>query len=138
MKYEDITNEMIVDVLKELYDYQLISFWNDYCDDNKDSDSAIYNMNECLDDFLQGKSPTEILDSVAVNFNTNHSYFSIDGNGYYISFDYLDIGGSPINFEELAKYILNNELDDFIRDCTDWELEEEEEEEDGNYHLYAW
>lgn len=138
MKLEDITNEMIVEVLKELYDDQIISYWNNYCDDNRDSDRGIYDMNECLDEFLQGKSPTEILDSVVDGFNTNQSYFSLNGNGLYISFDFLD-SDSPIDYKELADYILENELADFIQDCTDWEIEEDnEEEEDSKYHLYAW
>lgn len=137
MKLSEITIGIIFDELRNLDKDDIICLWNTYCEEIRDPDSGINSIDD-IDDYLCGKTPTEILDSVVADFNTSDYYFSVDGYGYFYSFNSIESNKSPIDFEVLADWIIKNQLKDFLADYTDIELEEEEEEEDGNYHLYAW
>lgn len=128
MKRSEITTDIIVDELHNLSDGDIIWLWNNYCEDNRDPDSGVNDI-EYIDDYLCGKTPIEILDSVASDFNTSDDYFSVDGYGYFYSFSSLESSKSPIDFEELAGWIIDNQLEDFLADYTDIELEDEDNED---------
>lgn len=137
MKHSEITTEIIVEELCNINDDDVIYLWNNYCEGTNDLDASVYPI-EAIDDYMHGKTPTEILDSVTSNFSTNDNYFSIDGYGYFYSFNSITSCKSPLYLEELADWIIDNQLDDFIENYTDIELDDDDEEDDSNYQLYVW
>lgn len=44
------------------------------------------------------------------DYNPSHAYFTFNGYGNLQSFEYLDCDNSPIDLEELAQWIINNDL----------------------------
>ena len=44
------------------------------------------------------------------DYNPSHAYFTFNGYGNLQSFEYLDDDNSPIDIEELAQWIVDNEL----------------------------
>lgn len=83
----------------------IIGIYNEFCDENNDSDARIYTMDE-LDDMLDSKTPTQILMMMHFgNFNPMDEYFRFDGYGNLESTDFLE---DWINLDDIIDYIIDN------------------------------
>lgn len=115
------------ELLENLTDSELVDVWNEYCDNNRYYDDKI-NYMDWLDDDLQSKTPTQIIDMIDEDFNTNDKYYKYTIWGIESFSDINDY----IYFDVLANYILDNKdalYNDEIREFLD-ELNEEEEGEE--------
>lgn len=123
---EDRTLEQkLTDVLDNLSESQLISAWNEYCNSVSCDDDRIEDMG-CINDFMCGMSPYEILQAVQGNdFNVYHSWFKCDGYGGYISTDYPS---DWIEYDDMIEEIIRNDDDLYIKEIREV-LDEAEEEE---------
>lgn len=65
--------------LAGINDNEHIQIIMDYCDDNVYE--RPYYMSE-FDEMMEGKTPTEIIDMVSNDFNTDDDFFWFDGYGY--------------------------------------------------------
>ena len=95
----------------------LISIYNDYADMNKYeriNDNDEHTINDLY------SSPYDALLAASYgDYNPNHDYFIYDGYNNLSSFNYADDDNSPIDFDELAQWIVNNELyNDYNFDVT--------------------
>lgn len=99
--------EKIKDYLDEqLYDYELVAVWDDYCARTNCKCDVIYYMNE-FDCYYSGQAPYEIAQRLfnSTHFNPNERWFSIDGYGNPLSFVYPLEYISTVN---LAEYIVES------------------------------
>ena len=69
----------VLEWLAGINDNEHIRIIMDYCDDNVYE--RPYYMSE-FDKMMEGKTPTEIIDMVSNDFNTNDDFFWFDGYGY--------------------------------------------------------
>ena len=117
-KYTRIKN-LIED---DLTDGDKISVWNEYCSKNSYEDT-IYNMS-MIDELMQGLTPFEILKRGSdIDIDDDYFWETIYGakSG--------DINDCPIEYSNLARYIVDNDDDLYNRDIRDL-LDEMEGEED--------
>lgn len=121
--------EKVKEILENLDENDLISVWNSYCDLNNYYEDRIYGMYE-IDDLFYDVKASDFLDKLSGDFNHNDEYFKDSIYGLE-SFNYAS---DVVDFDDLAKYIVNNEdtldcaeIEDYLE-----ELEEEEEEEEEN------
>ena len=112
----------IMEVLKGMEDGELISVWNEYCDNCNMFDDRIYYMEE-LDEFFSGQDATYILNRAFYGhdqwgdnskFNPNRNYFTFNGYGNLISLDWIGWNeyagnfGDCIDEHALIDYIIEN------------------------------
>ncbi len=111
-------------LLEEMNDGELLSIYKEYCDTAERYDDDIYTMDE-FDEIMSGQDPWEIARSCFYgDFRPCDKYFSFNGYGNLISFDYIS---DKIDVDEIAEYITDNEnalYNDDIQEILD-------EEEDG-------
>lgn len=95
--------------IKELYDGDVISIWNTYCEENMYFDDYIFNnYYGDFNEVFEHKEPFEIAKAVFYgNYNPNHAYFTY--GTYLTSFD--DIF-TVVNCEELADWILAKDVEE--------------------------
>ena len=119
------TIEQIQEFLEnELTEGDQIRVWNAYCEQNAYYDDQLQEM-EMFDDYVgYGKTPTEVLESVSSDFNIrdNYFYYSIYG------FESTDYPEDIIRFDELAKYIYDNDNELECNELRDF-LDDDEQEE---------
>ena len=119
--------EKLIEYINSLNDDELIELHNNYCEAAGYEDDRIYSMWD-LDEFLDGRTPTDILCmSFHGSFNPHHKFFWFNGYGNLESADYM--GGTPMCAEDIADYILSKE-DSLGNDEIQYILEEEEEEDE--------
>lgn len=100
-------NDVVAD-LRGRDDSEVVSLWNEYCDEIGDVDGFAYLMDE-FDELMEGKSPWEITRMAFYgDFNPNHSFFGFNGYANLISFDFADANNSPIDFESLAEWLIES------------------------------
>lgn len=133
--------ERIIEAFKEMNENELISLWNEYCREvNKFDDEIMdaYELEEwvnnsndvmgILNRFYFGSDDCE----KGTSANPNRNYFTFNGYGNIISFDYIYNEYKEefyyIEAEELADYILENEnafYNDEIQEILDSDEETE-------------
>ena len=119
------TKQEIMEFLEsELSNDELVTVWNEYCDNNNYTDDRIYYMSE-FDDMMCDRTPSEIARDVWSNdFCVNCDYFQ--WSVYLTSTDYPE---EMVDFDALADYILSNDTSLYNDDLREF-LDSEEEEED--------
>ncbi|QGH73792.1 hypothetical protein [Vibrio phage vB_VhaM_VH-8] len=99
-----------IEQLNEIVDDALINIYNEYADMNKYeriNDNDEHTINDLY------SSPYDALLAASYgDYNPNHDYFTYDGYNNLSSFNYADDDNSPIDIEELAQWIVDNELYD--------------------------
>jgi len=114
------TKEQIEEFLEnELRDSELVSVWNEYCEQNAYYDDQLQDMS-MFDDYVgYGKTATEVLESMSSDFNIRDNYFYYNIYG----FESTDYPEDHIDFDAMAKYIYDNddalgndELDEFLHE----------------------
>lgn len=131
--YYDEIKEEIMNQLENLDFDTLVYLWNDYVREENMSDE-IFNVND-EDLEMLSKGLIETLNCIRYgDFSFNDDYFSFDGYDNYVSFNRLRDTNCPIDLDELADWLTEDdnfenytELD--LSDFLD-ELEEEEESDD--------
>ena len=135
--------EMLIDVFKEMNDSELISVWNEYCIEVNKYDDKIMTAYD-LEEWVNNSNDTmNILNRFFFGHdymdkggsaNPNRDYFTFNGYGNIVSFDYIYNEYSDefyyIEVEELAEYIIENNnafYSDEIQEFLD-QYEEESEE----------
>lgn len=127
--------EEVLEMLRDMDDYELVAIHNGYCNEANYVDDKIYSMSEfdelyyCMD----GKSPLDVIrDAFNGSFNPNDDWFRWNGYGNLESTDRpID---DWVDIDDIADYIVENDEDlgdKDIRDLLDEiELENEYEEEE--------
>jgi len=119
--------DKIHEVLENLDNYDVVSAWNRYCEENSYYDDMVYTMGE-FDELMYGLKPLEIAAKLDSGFNVNDNFFSFDNYGEVVSFDY--ISDSCIDLDDLAEYMDDNEEDFDIDEIDEIFSEEDEEDEE--------
>lgn len=117
--------DLVIEHINDLPEDEIIALHNRYIDENSYEEN-IYQMDE-LDGMLSEREPSEIIKMLG-DFSLNHDYFYFDGSGNLNSFDYINESSSPVDVEELADWLIKNDLLDELEGfCQDEEEEDEEE-----------
>ena len=107
-----MTTEMyyaLKDHINELQDYELVSLWNERCEELRYTEDMIYPM--CEFEMLCGDSFREIYAHIDNYFDLNADYFYIDGMGFYHSLDSCRLwADSPVDIDELITWCYENEM----------------------------
>ena len=118
--------EKMLDILKDLFDDDLVEIWNDYCDDYND-DLKIYPIGD-LDDWFTGMTATEILEACSDgDVDTSDLYFRDTPSQGVQTTCYPE---DWIDLDAIVVYILEEHKDydiDEIRDLLD-EIDEDEDD----------
>lgn len=98
----------VIEQISEMSNDDTISLYNDMADSNgydRIYDNDEYTLNELFMTPYDAIRQTNNKD-----YNDNDNYFTFNGYGHAISFDYRLQDNSPIDIEELAQWIIDNEL----------------------------
>lgn len=111
--------------IEGMQDYEIIDLHNQMCEGNKYMDDYIYDND--IDELLCGRKPSEVVNELYEDYNINDDYavFTIYGLN---SFSYLGAENSPIDYDEIINYIIDNEDDCGYSEIAEI-LEEYDEEE---------
>lgn len=95
----------------------LVATYNDYACNNGYEHVMTndeYNINTCFN------SPYDAIQAAQYgDYNANHEYYILNGSANLVSFNYPTDDNSPIDIEELAQWIVDNELfDDYDIEVT--------------------
>jgi len=122
--------ERIKEELESWITDDLVTIWNDYCNECNYMDDYIeYND---PDELMYGRTPSEILEGIGEDYDIrdNYAVYTIYG---WESFNYESDEHCPIDIDALANWIADDEDGhgyDSLQDIVDEYLEEEEEEEE--------
>lgn len=120
----------IIDKLKnEADDNELLSWWNEYDSENAGGSQILTNLEEWAE--LLGDEPAQFARRVYFGDvkNWNDNYFWLNGYANFESCHSLTSDQSPISFNELAVWLIE-ENPNYIADWLDeWEELNETEEE---------
>lgn len=98
----------VIEQLKYLSTDELVNVYMDYAEQN--SYERIYNLDESTIDELYSSPWQALYDSNHKDFNDRDYFFTYNGNGHMISFSNEDDKNCPIDIEELAQWIVDNEM----------------------------
>ena len=99
-----IKAQLISELKKGSY-YQLVSYWNMFCDHNRDHENRIYaNTEAVLNAVFKDKTPAQIL--YINNYDPSHAYFVLGVFGLLSFNDPREI----VDFNELADFIIENKM----------------------------
>lgn len=136
--------EKILNIFKEMDDDEIVSIWNEYCYETNNYDDEILDydrMKELIENsnkgglywinrFFYGSDDYSSEGSA----NPNRNYFSFNGYGNIVSFDYIYNSYSGefnhIDIDALIDYIIENN-ESFNNDDIQEILEESEESEEA-------
>lgn len=83
---------------------ELIAVWNTYCDEVRNEEN-VYFMEE-FNEMFDGVKPWEIARSAFFgDFNPTHDYFTFNGYGNLVSFDYFTDNNCPIIIDDIAEFV---------------------------------
>lgn len=142
MNEKTTLKERIIDLFKEMNDGEVISVWNEYCREVNKFDDEIMDAYE-LEEWVNNSGDTmNILNRFffgsdeereGTSANPNRNYFTFNGYGNIISFDYIYNQFTDefyyVDADELAEYIAENEeafYNDEIQEILDEYTSEEE------------
>ena len=128
--------EKIIEAFKEMDEGEVIRIWNEYCSNTNRWDDAIMDGYE-MEEWAKSEDVTNLLNRFYfgnddgrenTSANPNRNYFTFNGYGNIISFDYIYNQYSNefyyVSVEELADYIVENE-ESFYNDEIEEILDEE-------------
>jgi len=135
------TMEKLYNEIRKLFaqmdDNEIISIWNEYCEATQHYDDRIMDAYE-LEDIFYGVDPLELVNrffygsdvyNEESGANPNRNYFTLNGYGNIVSFDYIYNEYSDkfyyIDTDELTYYIIEKNEDfcnDDIRELLDKNL----------------
>lgn len=124
----DVLNERLFDVITDMDDYELVSLYNEYCDNVGYYDDRIYDMDE-FDELMDGYSATDLAKRIFFgDFNPNDSYFTFDGYGNLKSISYVT---DEVCVSDIVEHIIdtednlyNDDIQEVLDDWEDWEEDE--------------
>lgn len=105
-----LLNTQLQQVINELNQFatsDLIEIYNECADQN--SYERIYDNDELTLDDMFTSHYDAIRASFYGDYNPIHTYFTFNGYGNLQSFEYLDSEHSPIDLEELAQWLINED-----------------------------
>ena len=107
----------VIEQLNNLPTDELVNLYIEYASDN--SYETIYNLDENTINELYSSPWQALYDSNHKDFNDRDYFFTYNGNGHMVSFSNEDDDNCPIDIEELAQWIVSNEIDnDFDIEVT--------------------
>lgn len=107
----------VIEHLSELDNDDTIDIYNEYADDI--SCERIYHNDEMTLNEVFSTPYDAIKQTNNFLYKDHEKYFTFNGYGHAISFDYRLCENSPIDIEELAQWIVDNELyNDFDIEVT--------------------
>lgn len=86
----------------------LIEVYNEYASNN--GYERVYDNDALILDDMFTSHYDALRAAFYGDYSLSHAYFTFDGYGNLQSFEYLDDDNSPIDIEELAQWIVDNEL----------------------------
>ena len=98
----------VIEQLNNLSTDELVNVYIDYAEQN--SYERIYNLDESTIDELYSSPWQALYDSNHKDFNDRDYFFTYNGNGHMVSFSNEDDKNCPIDTEELAQWIVDNDL----------------------------
>ena len=129
--------ERIIELFKEMSESDLIRVWNDYCIESQHYDDEIMDAYELEEWANNYEDKIGLLNRFyfgsdegreGTSANPNRDYFTFDGYGNIISFNYVYSQFTDefyyINAEDMARYIVENEeafYNDDIQEILDTE-----------------
>lgn len=131
----------IIELFKEMDECEVIRIWNEYCNETSRYDDVIMDAYEMEEWANNSGDVTNVLnrfyfgtddENEGTSANPNRNYFTFNGYGNIISFDYIYNSYadefSYIYVEEMAAYIVENGnafYNDKLQEILDEETEEE-------------
>ena len=113
--------------IEELPDDELVSLWNEYCEQASYNEDMIYPMSDF--EMLCGDSFKELYGCIDNYFDLNDDYFYIDGLGFYHSLNCSRLwSDSPIDLDELVTWCYENEM--WYDELEEFYNKEENDDED--------
>lgn len=109
-------NKLIRHLAHEVQPTRLRMLHQEYCESVGAPEDMIHEMGD-FEAFCAG-TPTLGVIAKLGDFLTTHDYFAVDSYGYFNTFDYLGSVNSPLDFGELADFLIETdheileELDD--------------------------
>ena len=123
--------EMILDGLKTLNNDSAVELWNEYCSECNCPDDTIFDNGESFfEEHFEGRVTEAVQAALAGDYNFSHDYVRFNGYANLESFNCADDDNSPVDFDSLADYLIENKDDDEIAELLDIEFEEETEEDE--------
>ena len=122
---EEMKREALQNIIDMLDESDIISMWNERCDNTCYDDEYIYSMGD-FDELMNGKSPSDIVDALDSNFDLGDDYIRFTIWGVESFSDIYDI----VDDGELIDYMLENDEDFYNSDIREVLEEEDEDEED--------
>ena len=120
--------EKVKEAINNLSESEQVGLWNDRCIYENCMDDYISNNDP--DEFLYGRTPTEILSAVHTKEYSLHDDWACDTIYGYVSFNYLDDENSPFDIDEIIDWYCYNEGYYETNSLDYEELIEDEDEED--------
>lgn len=100
--------QQVIEQLNQLSTDELVNVYIDYAEQN--SYERIYNLDESTINELYSSPWQALYDSNHKDFNDRDYFFTYNGNGHMISFSNEDEDNCPIDVEELAQWVVDNDL----------------------------
>lgn len=123
--------EMILDGLKNADDSLIVGLWNEYCSECNCPDDTIFDNDEgFFENYFTGSVMSAVRSVQYGDYNVAHDYVRFNGCGNLESFYCADDDNSPVDFDSLADYLIENKDEDELADLLDIEFEEDEEDEE--------
>lgn len=123
--------EMIVDGLKNLDNASAVGLWNEYCSEcNCPDDTILDNDDNFFEEHFEGRVTEAVRAALAGDYNFSHDYVRYNGYANLESFDCADDENSPVDFDSLADWLIENKDESEIAELLDIEFEDETEDEE--------
>ena len=123
------TVETIKNWLEDLDDNDLMSVWNEYCQNINDYDNEIFTNDEYFFNDMFEKPYDIVLKIAYGSYDYNDNFIKFDGYGNFETFNYVS---DVADFDEMAEHIFENESDySYLDGLDDYDEEDEEDEEES-------
>lgn len=99
--------KQVIEQLKQ-DDSSLLQAYSEYAANN--NYDSVYDNDDDSINMMFADSYDALRAAFYGDYNPSHAYFTFNGYGNLQSFEYLDSDNSPIDIEELAQWIVDNEL----------------------------
>lgn len=97
----------VIEVITDMDNDDTISLYNEYADSN--GYELIFNNDEQTINDLFSSPYDAIRQTNNKDYNDNDEYFTFNGYGHAVSFDYVSDDNCPIDIEELAQWLINED-----------------------------
>ena len=123
--------EKIKEAIENMNTSDIVALHNEYCNEYGDMDYYVYSMDE-FDEVMADMKPWDIARSAFFGgFRPVADYFSFNGYGNLVSFDYWNDEDARIYPSEIARYIDENDNSLYNNDIQEI-LDEYDETEDSD------